>query len=880
MPNAGTIRNALQKALLFAISAPAVPAALAAPQAMRIEDAPATPWTAPSTTAIRVVDELGRPLANARVTIVEPLSRSARLDRSPEAELLRRGTSCFTGDDGLVSFAIDRFDLRLVARSADGARYGLAAVQPRGGLPLEVVTRPETTLPIVVLDAAGQPADGAELLLESSADFEFGARGGWVPDGLESPQFVAVLLADEHGHSRLTAADRFALAALAGLENAAWSDASWRIVAAGTNETAASVTATDGAESLLLVLPRLARVEFELRDLGGELAAIDATGGVELQVAPVFETLGAHSIDRSVRALPAPRRIQVRFRSGRCVLDQVEVGLSFSLRVEAGRRQWSSEGEVQVAAESDRMKVAVAESLPPRQRSFRLLDEAGAPLAQRPVEARLLCGESRLGSCEGASFDDGRIGIDETALHRALGDDLPLLQELEFLVEETPESAWVGRIEASRTECGPRAHEIVLTRRSRPVVLAGHVVDERGRPLTGVALTASVAGVGPLERGRIRRTGPDGAFAFHGEAPEGASAELALGEFEFGTRQNIRLESVRLDARVELVRCGVVAGSLRLDPGMEPDDFFVRIGQQEARASPSGGSARFELLAVPAGVADLVVLHQGPLGSHALATLSDVIVPSAWRADDTRLASIDVRGRLRATALRISDLDGRPIDRGTIGFDEAAHRAAEEPSCSVGFERGECRLVTPDWPPPLTVRAPGFRTREFDVRATTETIELAPALPFRVQFAMSQLPAGGEWRFEVEGVHLEERETVELAVASGGVPQSGVAPRGARRLRGLRGSSVVVRPDGEIALHASAPGPIELVCHVMRRDPETLDWECLRCLWRELTLENRRDAPPLVLALTDEELADLHSALRPDPQDEASASADADGGDD
>lgn len=127
---------------------------------------------------------------------------------------------------GVAEF--ERLDLgeKLIGESADGARLGLTTVAPLGHGPLELVVRPEAAREFEIVDASGKPVVGAWATMQA----------GRLPDAndhgfaLSGDQIIAwrvrVML---RGRVDISAGDRFALAALANLNVAAWDDRSLRL---------------------------------------------------------------------------------------------------------------------------------------------------------------------------------------------------------------------------------------------------------------------------------------------------------------------------------------------------------------------------------------------------------------------------------------------------------------------------------------------------------------------------------------------------------------------------------------------------------------------------------------------------------------------------
>jgi len=795
--------------------------------------------------AVRVVDERGAPVVRARVTVVQPIAGSAWIDDEPLAELLRRGKSWWTGDDGVASVEVARADVRIVAQSPDAMRWGFARATARGGAPIELAVRLEPELPIEVVDAQGAPAAGIELRVEASSD------ASWNYD-LIDPHAPVPSFAFRSGHdgrATLRAGDRFALAALAGLEDATWGASRMRVLAATLDAEAERVADAAGAERLRVTLPETCRIEVELHDREGRIPAIDVVGEATIEPSNMARIQGGHGAVYVVGERSSSRTVRLRFVAGRASIARVAVGAGVSVEVSTGTRHWRSSPRHDFDGSTAGVARLVVREEPPRAAtSLRLVDESGAPLAARPVEVRLDCDGGETGSYLVDSDGDGRLLLLHETIDGKLRDRRPLLQRIEFRIDDEPATLRHGIVPVDRLRDGADLGDVVLASRSRPVAIAGRVVDERGRPLEGITLTAEVRGWFALERGRAKVTGADGAFAFHGWLEPGTIVTLDLSEPEFGTRCSGELPAGTFDARVDLLRFGAISGSLRLDPGIAPADLRVAIAEEATQPVASRGLAHFAIGALPPGRHAVEVWHYGALGPERLAEIADVEVPSAAIARDERLEEIDLRGLLSITTFRVVGPTGEPIARATLQFDESAARASETEPDESRADGGCCTIATVRALPEVTVRAPGFRTRRVTPTRGENVVDLAPALPYSIRFDPKELPRDEAWRIDVDPSHEEIDE--ELAVA----PTEGAASRPWFE-RGL------FRPDEELRLLASAPGRAQIDVHVMRLDPASQRWSCLCCATRSITLPDRRDAPPFVLALSAAELDELRAAL-------------------
>lgn len=301
------------------------------------------------------------------------------------------------------------------------------------------------------------------------------------------------------------------------------------------------------------------------------------------------------------------------------------------------------------------------------------------------------------------------------------------------------------------------------------------------------------------------------------------------------------------DLRVEVTAGGWVAATFLVDPLWQDLCYRLLAPANTIAVGPWHQQHREEGQPFQDGDRIKVAWHGLAAGTHrllvgcrGLGPMLDlaIAVPAGAAADDVRLHDIDLRGRLRAIVVRVTDATGKPFPgRATLALrgSPAADAAWHGISCAGATGDGE-RLVL-DRPTDLWVAADGLRgatiagvfadTTVALARAPSVTLRLAdaPALPAAVTANLS-------WRaldWPARGPRLE--------VTRGPNRQSGDAAQllGVQRLpRHLAGgrATVVLDVPFAVAVHLvlSRPGkpPVPLPDQTTVLDPaQVIDGQTL-----------------------------------------------------
>lgn len=294
---------------------------------------------------------------------------------------------------------------------------------------------------------------------------------------------------------------------------------------------------------------------------------------------------------------------------------------------------------------------------------FRVLDPAGAPLVEAPLELELLAASVNLSENETpkATTDaEGRFRLELAHVYRE-GD-------LVHLLVHAREGALAGERDLSR----PFERGLVpmgnLVLHPAPRLLAGRVLDAAGVPVEGARVRFETpVSEDPRDPdspvwywtalGPERVTDAQGAF----ELRALSLARRVRASASHGTARSAPLETDAGAVGVELVLLGTgaLAGRVWLDPGVPAELLEVRAfdrpasgeegeGWLQAQSLRADGEFLLEdLLSVPHRI-ELAIRSQ-----KALLSFPDVLVEAGRARRDPRLDPLDLRGRLRHCRLTL-----------------------------------------------------------------------------------------------------------------------------------------------------------------------------------------------------------------------------------
>ncbi|MBL8843008.1 MAG: hypothetical protein JNL90_15930 [Planctomycetes bacterium] len=716
--------------------------------------------------AVEAVDGRGKPVADARITVVEPLLEGAFLRAAPLVEVEQRGRTWQCDQEGRAEVAVATADSLLLARDPAGARWSLRSIASWQGEPrLRFVLGPAADHHVAVYDSTGHPARAPLLQFEASA------AGNSERDSERVVRWSTP--AGRDGSWTLPAADRLALAALAGLDEADVDGKRLRVVAGA----ARARSTRRGPDATRLDLDPTRRLEIELRRKDGTRAEVDGVARLRLYHRGARRSDFLDDADPG-SAPPAPLAaamfVELPVVAGCAALDPFDAIGRIEVEATSGARRWWSDGDFTDAEGRGTGPLALTLWEMPSVLGLRAraLDGAQRPLADR--ELRLLARFDQETVVAGSvrSDADGRLFVPHEMATRKLPIGSTVLEAVALEIDvagggvlavELPVRTFLGQADAG---------DLLFARSDPAIALEGKVVDEHGDPLPGIAIRAVALEPFPPPEGEAparepaRRpvgsggralTASDGSFALRGDYAAGSRLLLRLSEARFATDVPLEWPAGDRNARIELRRHGSLLGALRLADGVDPATITVHVGDHHSMLAHRGELATFEFPSLVAGRYQLRVFHHGPADEfEEIATVGAIDVAPGAVTRDPRLAPLDLRDALTLTALRIVDLEGQPIAVGLVSFgeeslrrstrkDEVALSLLDQPLKTQPFVDGRCLVVHHGLLPEVTVRARGYRTRVVEATRATEPIELAPGLPLRLHFSTAGLPEGYEW---------------------------------------------------------------------------------------------------------------------------------------
>lgn len=635
---------------------------------------------------VRVVDATGKPVAGAYVTWFDEKADPPH-DLAPEPALkeLRRerGSTVATDEHGATRIG----EFRRVVASAAGA-YAVAWYAP-GFEPLTLKLVPARSLSATAVDAGGKPVAGVTICLREREKSN-GSYDEWrVKTGADgSATFGPIDL-----FTKIENAGELYVAVDGPLEKPLTQRISPRELP---------------ARPPVFVMPPTGRLVVDVVDAEGH--PLDSV-----------ERIDVREPYRSMRdALPAPQRGAAWLAvpsysataSAHYELDHVGIGLQFVVAAQADAIEPVEQTVVgpTKAGETVTLKLVGA----PRDRiRARLLDEKGAPVAERFVELSWMTdlGHGGRQSVGSAMTDaEGRVAIPLSRYGRTRYAEA-VDQWLEFVARDSEK----GRVRYEAILPLPKAtrlsaHDLDDVRVHEVARLVrGIVVDDAGAPVADaevsvvipVVLEAGVMYSGPAygwEPALRATSGPDGTFEIFGDAPVGRLALLAEVAARHAATPLQRAERTGFepgaaDVKVVLWRCGTIVGRVVGDSD-EIDTLSWHVESVRADGARTSGACGFNDRdgsfddTVPIGKATVEITRRGT----PIAKFDDLEVkPGAV----LRLPPVELASSAHQCELTIVDELGKPVPAGWIAMadpDEVRHHDEVKKMFPPGFDMGPRRL--------------------------------------------------------------------------------------------------------------------------------------------------------------------------------------------
>lgn len=563
-----------------------------------------------------------------------------------------------TDDDG--SIALPPFEDAAI-RVTSGERRLVRRLSPTDPTPLRLELEAPAAFRIRVVDRHGTPAPDTSVVIESAGRRHVARhwRSRTGPDGTVAvaPRHVEQL----HAWRAEQGTAEFAV--------------TLGLAAANAPRVALDLAALPD-EPLELVLPPVGRIRIELADVDGR----PFTGCALVGLAPIDPERGRPAVDVDMACRIA--------EAGSTEFENVALNLELQATpIDQGRgheapwqelRGPTREGETVVAtvrlgAPLPRLlgRVTRTDGTPVGEWSFRTrFSIASAPHLHRIVTDRDGRFELPLQRYDFETDDTSSLPVDVGWLTLA-----PL--EATLLDPALAEAAIVLQLHPALLE--PEAHDVGdLVLDSSEVVVGGRVVDADGAPVAGVSLAATTycneqwKTVAGLEA----TADASGQFVMVGRT-RFSPLRLAVSARGFRTPDIVEFTPGTRDLVVVALPESTLSGRLLLDPGIPIDQLVVRPSESlqslaDVRELIRQGTAPFTLatdgrwrligLGEKRGTLE-VGLGNGIAGHFAIEPLVriDDVTSDQAGANDPRLATIDLRGRLRVIELAVTDAAGAPL---------------------------------------------------------------------------------------------------------------------------------------------------------------------------------------------------------------------------
>jgi hypothetical protein len=408
----------------------------------------------------------------------------------------------------------------------------------------------------------------------------------------------------------------------------------------------------------------------------------------------------------------------------------------------------------------------------------RVLDESGVPLAKSTQRVRT----QRPDQAGGVNYSEGELELDARGrFHFDI--DVSHGTAPNTFVVYTCDSAQNEQSSASRdlpAPLGVGVHDLGdLTLERSPLVVAGVVLDHRGRAVAGASIQV---GVEDREETRVfsnaldlpeTRSDAQGRFEIR--------ARIALPEIEVSASHDGRSSAATTtapgasDIVLRLPESGHLAGRVLIDDTLAKMGALIEAryaGRDEDDESHTSRhlmldkNGEFEFRGLPVGTYEVRV--NTPTNWIPLTRVTDVVVESERTTRDPRLDPLDLRGQLLSFTLRVVDAHDQPVPqswlvvhRGDLGdetFDDSS-------ALGNTIKRGiVCSLEGVD----VRAGAPGMRNVELRGVKTNTTIVLSPGPRLRLTLAT---PAQVRAPFELGVILLAEGRTQSIGGLYGTPPR-------------------------------------------------------------------------------------------------------------
>lgn len=635
---------------------------------------PAAMEEGPPSLQVLVVRESGEPIAGISVLFCITPDRAAATWMD-----LARAT---TGDDGIARVDTSR-SLEIDLGRAPNAAFFVTCELPGETAPRIEIDDPATGEPVrlvvpdaalawlqplrvLVVDSADSPVEGIDVLVATERANE--------PDQI---QRVAQARTDGGGIAVFSLGElRERIAKAARFQVALRSFVTFSHPLADPPQVAIDRPTGD---LIRLVLPATGSLIVRLTDAGGSTVSSGASVQLRYRGADLGDNAGMSMWKRPVDVVDGVARFE-------------RIGLGLVLGVSG----WYDDGRARSAYETIAGPTAAGEEVSLTMRfgeEFpwilgRVLDATGAPIASTTIAAstrrvRAVPKDPASGPDRESHF---KLSTDESGRFR---------HRLDGVVPAGDHRVLVLRCNGEQSADGPLSYAGIalpepmppgaeidlgdLTLAPVPVLVSGRVVDVDGKPVRHAIINISYSVAGRPGSSRNLNhpntsTDADGRFEIrYIDPPDGLEIRarrrmdtFASREFEAGAT-GLELVLRPLPAKEETG--GVVQGMLLVENDIALDHLAVTLRAEsgtrhKVNVMEHGGGFHFK---VQPGTYDLeVVTHPG---RELLARVDDVAVEGGVTSADSRLQSIDIRGKARYLRLRLRAPDGTAVSNENVWLD-------------------------------------------------------------------------------------------------------------------------------------------------------------------------------------------------------------------
>lgn len=418
-------------------------------------------------------------------------------------------------------------------------------------------------------------------------------------------------------------------------------------------------------EPLVLELPDTGSLELLLEEPDGALHA--GLASLLLESRPMTSAMAASS---------SPRPVSLPIRGGRLIVPHVGLGLVLTARV-------TSEDFDAISAEMDGPRVVGERA------TLRLAIGRSHPV----VTARLVA-ESTLEPLRNATIDvqqELKNARGSTAVWSSTRQETDAAGRIRVVIAEPEEEivrrslSFVARPEEEAEELSARIElartlpdgeselgDVFLA--PRDVLVAGHVVDDRGGPVAGACVQVrplddqleGLEGLGYSNSGLggelQAASGADGRFEIPGDFDFTALAVTAWRAGYSSTQQPLDVPRGARDVVIVLRRAGAVAGRVLVDEAIGAR--WARLvltpesGDDSSDTTPDIDTGYFELKSIEPGRYSLVALVGA---GEEVARVDGLVVAPGETARDPRFDPLDLRGKLRSMRIDARCSDAVPV---------------------------------------------------------------------------------------------------------------------------------------------------------------------------------------------------------------------------